>query len=214
MNLSTVPATARTDVDVAPPVPPTTTSRAAIRTAGAVLAAGTIAWASAGLYWGFDTKDEVGRVVGDLTGFLFQCGVLALLHVQMRTRATGVKKINRRALQVEHVLLGLAMLWSLLHAALPSQRDAVWLGILDVFWPLSMFGMFLIGMKIAFRGRWRGAARVWSAIAETWAVATVPLFIIFGDGASSVVGSVHLLLGYTVLGLILVVRPDLTEDRG
>lgn len=214
MKLSTVPATARTDVDVAPPTPAGGVSPAAVRVAGAVLAVGTIAWASSGLTYGFDTKDEVGRIVGDLTGFLFQCGVLALLQVQMRTRATGTKKINRRLLQVEHVLLGLAMLWSLLHAALPSQRDAVWLGILDVLWPLSMFGMFLIGMKIAFRGRWRGPARVWSAIAETWAVATVPLFIIFGDGASSAVGSVHLLLGYTVLGLILVARPDLAEDRG
>jgi len=212
MTLSTTPATARTDVVAVPQSPSGGVPRSTIRAAGAVLAAGTASWAASGLYYGFDDKSNAGIVAGDLTGFLFQCGVMALVTIQMRTRATGTKPISRKLLQVERLLLVPAMVWSILHALLPSQRDEVWLGVLDVFWPLSMLGMFLIGMKIAFRGRWRGAARVWSALAETWVIATVPLFLIF-DQSIDLVGGLHLLFGYTTLGLILLVRPDLAEDR-
>lgn len=185
-----------------------------IRGLGAILSAGTICWATAALIWGFNTKTDVGVVVQDLTGFLFQCGVIGLLHVQMATRATGTRTINRRMLQVERVLLSVAMVWSLAHALLPGQRDAVWLGALDLFWPLSMLGMFLIGVKVAVIGRWRGPARLWSLLAETWAVATVPLIGIFGQNVGDIAGAVYLLVGYTVLGAILATRPDLVEDRG
>ena len=186
------------------------------RRAGLTLATGAVAWAAANLVFGFEPPagDDVGWKFVDLTGLAFQIGVMALLHVQMRTRATGVKAISRRLLQVERVLLSVAMLWSLLHALMPSQRDAVWMHSIDVFWPLSMLGMFFIGIKVAIAGRWRGPARLWSLLAETWAVVTVPTMGIFGHSVADVVGAVHLLLGYTVLGLILAARPDLVRDRG
>jgi hypothetical protein len=78
---------------------------------------------------------------------------MALLHVQMRTRATDVKAISRRLLKLERVLLSIAMVWSVLHAFLPSQRDAAWMHAIDMFWPLSMLGMFFIGIKVARAGR-------------------------------------------------------------
>ena len=59
---------------------------------------------------------------------------------------------------------------------MPSARDDLWLAVLDVFWPLSMLGMFVIGVKIAFAGRWTGAARIWPLVAESWAVVSVPAF--------------------------------------
>jgi hypothetical protein len=37
---------------------------------------------------------------------------------------------------------------------------------------------------------------------------------ILGHGVGDVIGATHLLLGYTVLGLILFTRPDLVRDRG
>ena len=213
-NITTTSASARTDVDSRTTVRSTTMATSGTRRAGVVLAVGTASYAAANLAWGFSPTSEVGIKATDLTGFLFQLGVLCLVHVQIATRATGVKAISRRLLKLERVLLGLAMLWSLLHAFLPSQRDATWLVALDAFWPISMTGMFLIGIKVAFAGRWRGGARVWSVLSETWAPLCVPVVLLWGHGIGDVVAALHLLFGYAVLGLILAVRPDLTEDRG
>ena len=222
MTHSVTPASARTDLtspSVAAPAPTQELARPhgmrprTVRVLGGALAAGTLAWAGASTAYGFDPSSRAGVVVEDLGGLLFQIGVMCLLHVQLGTRATGTKPVNRRMLQVERVLLSVAMVWSVAHAALPGQRDAVWLGVLDAFWPLSMLGMFLIGVKIAVRGRWRGMARAWSLVAETWAVATIPVIAIAGQSAGDVAGVVHLLLGYTVLGLVLALRPDLVADR-
>ena len=85
--------------------------------------------------------------------------------------------------------------------------------MLDICWPLSMLGMFAIGIKIAFAGRWRGAARGWPLVAESWAVVTVPTFVVLGESVASIVGGVHLLVGYVTLGLILVARPHLVGAR-
>ncbi|TYC19458.1 hypothetical protein FXF52_36525 [Micromonospora sp. MP36] len=70
--------------------------------------------------------------------------------------------------------------------------------------------MFVIGLKILFTGRWKGAARVWPTVAESWAVVTVLTFVIFGEPLSNWIGGGHLLLGYATLGVILALRPELT----
>ena len=210
-TITTTAAPARTDVTQSLS---TGMSRESIRRHGLVLAGGAAVWAAANLVWGFTPTTELGWKVTDLGGLAFQVGVMALLQVQIGTRATGVRPLSRRLLQTERVILAVAMLWSVAHALLPGQRDSAWMGVLDAFWPLSMLGMFLIGVKIAVAGRFRGRARVWSFLAETWAVVCVPVFGIFGGTIADVVGAAHLLLGYTVLGLILCTRPDLVEDRG
>ena len=87
------------------------------------------------------------------------------------------------------------------------------LAILDAFWPLSMLGMFVIGIKVAIAARWRGALRWWPMVAETWAVVTVPSVGIFGQSVGDWVGATHLLIGYCVVGLLLALRPQLTEAR-
>lgn len=96
--------------------------------------------------------------------------------------------------------------WYRCHALLPDQRDATWLAILDFSWPLSML---IIGVTIAVTGRWRGLARAWSLVAETWVLVTIPALGLLGQTGSTVVGVAHLFLGYTVLGLILASRPAL-----
>jgi hypothetical protein len=73
-----------------------------------------------------------------------------------------------------------------------------------------MLGMCIIGIKIAFAGRWKGALRVWPLVAESWAVITVPTIGIFGEQAGRWVGGTHLLIGYATLGLLLALRPGLT----
>ena len=213
-SISTSSATARTDVPGPVPAAPHHMTHRAIRACGVVLAVGATAWSVSSFVWGFAPSTELGIKMNYLTGFAFQVGIMALLHVQLFTRATGVKAISRRLLKLERVLLAGAMVWSLADALLPSQRGSVWLGVLDVFWPLSMLGMFFIGIKVAVAGRWRGGARVWSLVAETWAPICVPLIGILGHARGDIVGALHLLVGYTVLGLILAGRPDLVEDRG
>ena len=77
-----------------------------------------------------------------------------------------------------------------------------WLA-LDLFWPLSMLGMFLIGIRIAVAGRWEGLTRYWPIVAESWAVVTIPAMGIFGEEVGKYVGALHLLVGYAVLGVLV-----------
>ncbi|MGQ0573695.1 MAG: hypothetical protein ACT4RN_05750 [Pseudonocardia sp.] len=116
-------------------------------------------------------------------------------------------------LKVEGVLLGPASVWSLLHAVLPDPyQDALWLAILDVCWPLSMLGMFVIAVKLAFAGRWTGVLRAWPLVAESWAVVNVPAFLVFGDAAWWT-GPTHLLIGYVLLGVLIAAVPERTGAR-
>jgi hypothetical protein len=203
MSVTVQPAPARTDVE-------TTTTTAAVRRTGWMVAGGALVWAAAMAAYNPQSTDSTAILVNDLGALPFQIGLFALVTTQLRTGATGVTRAARGMLRVEYVLLTLATLWTVLHAALPSQRDAVWLGVLDAFWPLSMLGMFIIGVKIAFAGRWKGVARFWPLVAESWAVVTVPAFGILGATAGQYVGAAHLLVGYLILGLILARRPHLT----
>ena len=221
MTISSRPAAARTDVPAArtnflaarTDVPATAAPAAAalapstVRRLGAGLATGTVLWASTMVIWGGQATGFGGRM-GDLAGLAFQLGLFGLLQVQLRTRATGTSRKAVAMIKVEHVLLAVASLWSLLHAITP---DTGWLVALDVFWPLSMLGMGIIGIKIALTGRWRGALRAWPLVAESWVFVAVPAFAIFGAGMiSSLVGAGHLLVGYTMLGVLLARRPELT----
>lgn len=214
MTFSATPPTARTDVQAVPLAQRRGMSPGTIRMLGGGVAVGAAASAVSAAFVGFKPDTEAGILANDLSGLLFQIGLMGLLHVQMATRATGTKVINRRMLQLERVLLSLAMAWTLCHALLPSQRDSTWLAVLDFAWPLSMLGMFLIGVKIAVVGRWRGPARVWALVAETWVVVTIPALGVLGEAGGTVVGAVHLVLGYSALGILLATRPDLVEDRG
>ncbi|MEU8140965.1 hypothetical protein [Nonomuraea sp. NPDC048901] len=213
-HITTTPAKARTDMPVSdePPItgkPPL--SLGMVRGLGLSLTAGTLAWAASIFLYGTQNTGFEERV-GDLTGLLFQGGVFALLTVQARSQATGLTRISRGMLRVEAVLLALASVWSLLHGVLPEpQQDGPLLAVLDLFWPLSMLGMMVIAVKLAVAGRWRGPLRWWPLIAESWAVVTVPLFIVFGEQASRWVGGPHLIIGYATLGVLLAWRPELTR---
>ncbi|MFF4776725.1 hypothetical protein ACFY05_28080 [Microtetraspora fusca] len=191
---------------VSAPLPDTTVRRLALG-----LSTGALAWSTVSFVYGFDPATEMGIKITDLGGLAFQFGVCFLLAIMVRTGATGVSRAARAMLQVERVLLALAMAWSFLHAFFPSARDSAWLGILDAFWPLSMLGMFVIGLKVAISGRWRGAARFWPLVAESWVVVTLPSMMIFGTSVSDIVGAAHLLVGYTTLGLIIAFRPELVR---
>lgn len=211
-TVTTKPPLARTDTAAAdaPARGPSTTDQRTVRRLGLALTAGTLAWAASMFVFGPNAEGVAARV-GDLTGLLFQLGVFALLTAMLRTSATGLSKKARTMIRAEFVLLGLASLWSLVHGVAPvSVGGSIPVMVLDVFWPLSMLGMFVIGIKVAAAGRWQGALRWYPLVAETWAVVTVPTFAILGDGVARWVGATHLLIGYAALGLLLARRPELT----
>jgi len=215
MSLSTTPAPARTD---APQAAPTTAAHAApastrsVRRAGIAVAAGSATWAAGILTFGLDYSDGWQNVAANLTSLAFQLGLVALVTVQLRTGAIGTGRLARGFLHVEHALLGLAMVSSLLAAFVPEQRETAWFLALDVFWPLSMLGMFAIGIRNAIAGRWQGLARFWPLGAESWAPVVIPVAAVL-SGAATYVAAGHLLLGYTALGLVLALRPELTGAR-
>ncbi|XVQ82133.1 hypothetical protein ACQP2K_25085 [Microbispora siamensis] len=212
-HYTTTPARARTDVRGATPVPagPAPITVGGIRRLVLGLAAGTLIWAVTIFLFDPSASGTAGRI-GDLGGLAFQIGLFGLLHVQSRTGAAGTSRGAVIMLRIEAVLLALASVWSLLHAILPEAAgDGLLLGVLDLFWPLSMLGMFVISVKLLVARRWRGLLRWWPLVAGSWGVVTVPAYALVGDAASRWVGGGHLLVGYTMLGLLLARRP---EDAG
>jgi hypothetical protein len=177
------------------------------------VAAGAVLWSATYFAFNPQSTDPTEMTIIDLGALPAQFALFALVLVQLRTQATGVTRFARGMLRTELVLLSLATLWSFLHGAFPAFRDDLWLAILDVFWPLSMLGMLVIGVKIAFAGRWQGLARWYPLIAESWVFVTLPAMGIFGVTVGRFVGATHLLVGYAVLGLLLALRPQLTGAR-
>jgi hypothetical protein len=211
MSITTNPAPARTDT--VPAATTTTPAAAAVSRTGWFVAAGSLIWAASMAAVNPQATDNLSTVITDVGALPFQFSLFALVTLQLRTAATGTTRVARGMLRTEYGLLSLATLWTILHAAVPAFRDDLWMAILDVFWPLSMLGMFVIGVKIALAGRWKGKARVWPLVAESWAVVTVPAFGIFGAEIARFVGAGHLLIGYVTLGVILALRPHLTGAR-
>jgi hypothetical protein len=209
-EITTTPATARTDT--ARTWRGSTAATAGIgattaRNLGLLLTAGAAAFATTFLVWGPQDPGFGGRL-SDLGGLLFQFGLYGLLTVMLRTGATGSSRFARGMIYTEFVLLTLASVWSLLHAVLPDGvRDGAWLAVLDVFWPLSMLGMFVIGIKVAVVGHWTGLVRWWPLVAESWVVVTLPAMAVFGPAVGGVVGGAHLIVGYATLGALIARSP-------
>jgi hypothetical protein len=210
MTVNASPAPARTDTAASHAVPTSDPTRF-VRLGGLAMAAGAAAWAlGTVLTYDVDPVDGEYPLYYKASSLLFQLGLVALVAVQRRTRATGTGTFARRFLHAEHVMLGLAIASSIQWMVAPDlSEDAVFLA-LDAFWPLSMLGMAAIGIRIAIAGRWRGAARIWPAVAETWVLVMVPVSALASAEVGSFVGAAHLLAGYTTLGVILALRPELT----
>jgi hypothetical protein len=213
MSLSTTPATARTDVSAPRTSSTTTATTRMARRVGFAVAGGSAAWAAGML--AFTNTPAAGTVqhfVYEVSALLFQLGLVALVTLQLRTRATGTGKLARGFLHAEHVLLGLAIASTVTWMFFREYDHTAWFLALDVFWPLSMLGMAAIGVRIAIAGRWKGAARFWPLVAESWAPVVIP-FTALVPAIAHVAGATHLAIGYVMLGVILARRPELTGAR-
>ena len=207
MTVSQTPAPARSDVRTGT-AGAVTTDRHPFRLHGRMLSIGAVLWAAATAYTGVDPGDSTRELlVFGIGSGAFQVGLLFLLRVLWRTQALGTGRLARFFVRFEAVLVSLAICSTLVDAIGVSDLSQPGWIALDAFWPFSMMGMFLIGIRIAIAGRWTGASRWWPVVAESWAVVTIPTLGIFGYGAATVVSCVHLLVGYTVLG-VLVARKE------
>ncbi|GAB3443400.1 hypothetical protein GCM10027517_21810 [Phycicoccus ginsengisoli] len=202
MALTQTPAPARSDVRGAQPATSTPPRRPYLRH-GTMLTVGALAWASTIAAFGFENDSPGGQYGHNAGAFLFQLGVLALLRVLWRTRAIGDGRLARFVLRAETVALSVAMVSTLSDFFGITDLDNPVSLAIDMFWPLSMLGMFLIGIRIAVAGRWKGLSRFYPMVAESWAVVTVPTLGILGPGVARWVGAAHLVIGYAVLGRIV-----------
>lgn len=203
MSIEQTPATARTDVrrsDIAPgaagPAHP-------FRGHGTVLTIGAVSWAVTQVLWGLDPHGAREEAVYSLTSGSFQVGLLCLLRVLWRTQALGEGRVARFFIRLVFGMVVLAIGSTAADGLGLTDMDQLGWILLDMFWPLSMLGMFGIGIRIAIAGRWHGASRFWPMVAESWAVVVIPTMGIFGDDVATAVSFLHLCLGYGVLGQIV-----------
>lgn len=203
MTIEQTPAAARTDVRRPAAVIGTTTPTRPFHRRGMMLTAGALAWAGGLVAMGSDPHGATEEAVYSTLSGLFQIGVLCLVTVLWQTRALGEGRFARLVLRLEGVALALAMTSTLVDGIGVSDLDQPGWLLLDFCWPLSMLGMFLIGVRIAIAGRWRGASRWWPLVAESWAVVTVPMYGAFGSTVAGFVGAAHLCVGYAVLGRLV-----------
>jgi hypothetical protein len=75
--------------------------------------------------------------------------------------ALGQGAVARGVLHLETALVSMAIASTTVDALGISDLDQPGWAALDATWRLSMLGMFLIGIRVALAGRWRGAARFW-----------------------------------------------------
>ena len=170
---------------------------------GMLLTVGAVAWGADTLVFGTDRSGTTEQVLSALTGGPFQLGLLGLLSVLYTTRALGEGGLARFFIRVEFALVLLALASTLADGIGVSDMDEAGWAMLDAFWPLSMLGMFFIGVRIAIAGRWHGRSRYWPLIAESWAPVVVPMYGLFGSTVAGAVSFVHLCVGYGVLGQIV-----------
>ena len=171
---------------------------------GRTLTAGAVLWSLATAFTGVDPSDQtVDLLVFCVGSGAFQVGLLALLRVLWRTQGLGRGRVARAVLRLEAVLVSLAICSTLVDGLGVSDLSQPGWMALDAFWPLSMLGMLLIGLRVAVAGRWTGASRVWPMVAESWVAVVLPTLGLLGYGAATVVSCVHLLVGYAVLGVLV-----------
>ena len=173
------------------------------RVPGTVLTAGALLWAVAITLVGNDPQDPTGLVIFAVGSGAFQIGLFFLLSVLWRSTALGAGRVAKGFLVGEAVALFIALLSTISDGiGLTDLSQPLFLAV-DLFWPISMLGMFGLAIRIAIAGRWRGLARFWPLVAESWAVCVIPTMMIMGQGAAQVVAVVHLVIGYATLGRIV-----------
>jgi hypothetical protein len=176
---------------------------------GRMLTVGALSWATGFVFLGNGPEGTVENFVYFMSAMGFQVGLLFLIRALWLSRALGTGRVASTVLRVEAGLVSLAMLSSRADGVGVSDLDQLGWALLDACWPISMLGMFAIGIRVAIAGRWSGVTRFWPMVAESWAMVVIPSMLIFGQTvAGHVVAPAHLVLGYGVLGILVSRKAD------
>jgi hypothetical protein len=124
------------------------------------------------------------------------------------TQATGTSRFARGLLAAEIVALILAIAWTVPYLFDANRPTTGVLVVLDLFWPLSMAGLIVIGVLVARAARWPSPLRYLPLAASLLipvdiAVAWTP------DVVRNAVMGAYLAVSYGLLGLALIRQANL-----
>lgn len=176
-------------------------STTAIKVAGSVVALGGVVW---GLAWVVSPSSQGDNSQVEIwASGVFQLGLLAMLAVMWVTLATGPGRTARGILAAEVVAVVLAIAWTVPYLFDADRATTGILVVLDVFWPLSMLGVLVVGVLVARAGQWPNPVRYLPLAASLLipvdlAVASAP-----DDIRNAVMGG-YLAMAYGALGVGLI----------
>lgn len=171
-----------------------------IRGCGIATAVGGIIWGAA---WLFSPSDPGQNSPVEIWASApFQLGLLALLAVMWATSATGTGRWGRAVLVGEGVAVVLAIGWTVPYLFDANRANEGLLAVLDLFWPLSMAGLVLVGLLVLRARRWPAPARYLPLLASLVllvdiAVSWVP------EPVRGPISALYLALAYGLLGAMI-----------
>lgn len=175
-------------------------TRSATRLAGVLLAIGATAWGIGTIVVGEKIQEGI-QTLDTVTGMIFVVGVWAFVWRVSAAQATGAR-FGRVIPLGLLALLPLAFLLNALSFGYATHDDfPLWLMILDGAWPLSMFGMMVLGIAVAVTGRFQGLMRWLPLFAGLWFPVTMAAQILGGATVSTYVSAAWLIGTYAVIGL-------------
>ncbi len=134
-----------------------------------------------------------------LLGLAFMLSWMGSLLGLMRLQATGQSTFGHWILRANLVTLTLANVWNIYQAIAPNANTLVY-RLLDLFWPISMGMMLLVGIAVARVGKLGGWRRYVPLAVGLWLPLTALLgklmsLPLFNMGTSAQDGTLYILLG-------------------
>lgn len=129
-----------------------------IRLSGALTALGGLVWLLTRLI--VDPQpDDVMNATEVAGGGIFQIGLIALLVTMRATDATGSGRGGRFVINAGLLFVALGTLWTVLAVIDMGLVDNPAVLVLDVFWPLGMAWLIVIGVAVMRARSWPTPAR-------------------------------------------------------
>lgn len=172
-----------------------------IRSLGALVALGGVLW---GLAWVLSPSEQGDNSQVEIwASGIFQLGLLALLVVMWFSHATGMGRVGRGLLAAEVVAVVLAFAWTVPYLVDANRPTTGVLVVLDVFWPLSMLGLIIVGALVVRAARWPVPLRYLPLVAGL--LIPVDISVAWApDGVRNAVMGAYLAASYGLLGISMI----------
>lgn len=169
-----------------------------VRLLGVLVALGGVLW---GMAWVVSPSEEGSNSQVEIwASGVFQLGLLGLLAVMWFSHATGLSRTPRGVLAAEVVALLLAIAWTAPYLFDANRPTTGVLVVLDVFWPLSMVGLIIVGVMVARAARWPAPLRYLPLVASLLIPVDIAIAWAPDDVRNAVMGA-YLAASYGLLGI-------------